>query len=105
MFEFWGKSVKDVMNRPLFDAIPEAKSQGYEELLAGVLQTGERFSASELPVTLPRAGVVQTVYINFTYEPIREADGTISGIMAMAADLTDQVMARRKIEEVVAQRT
>lgn len=105
MFEFWGKPSGEVMDRPLFEAIPEARSQGYEELLAAVLNTGERFSASELPVTLPRAGGVQTVYINFTYEPIREADGTVSGILAMAADVTGQVMARRKIEEVVAQRT
>ena len=105
MFEFWGKSADDVINRPLFEAIPEARSQGYEELLAGVLKTRERFSASELPVTLPRAGGVQTVYINFTYEPIREADGAVSGIMAMAADVTEQVMTRRKIEEVVAERT
>lgn len=101
MFEFWGKPSEAVMNKPLFEALPEAKSQGYEELLSHVLEMGEPFAASELPVSLPRNGVVQTVYINFSYEPLREIDGTVSGIMAIASDVTDQVLARHKIEEIV----
>lgn len=67
MFEFWGKTAEQVMNKPLFEAIPEAKGQGYEELLNNVLQTGEPFSARECPVILPRNGVPQTVLIDFSY--------------------------------------
>jgi PAS domain S-box-containing protein len=99
MIEFWGKTEEGVLNKPIFEAVPEAKSQGYEELMNQVLTTGVPFSASELPVTLPRNGVVKTVFINFAYEPIREADGTISGIIAMAIDVTEHVMSRKKIEE------
>ncbi len=105
MFEFWGKPSQTVMGKPLFEALPEAKNQGYEELMLNVLNTGNAFAAKELPVTLPRHGETQTVYINFAYEPLRELDGTISGIMALATDVTEQVMARQKIEEVVVQRT
>jgi PAS domain S-box-containing protein len=101
MFEFWGKKPEEVMNKPLFEGIPEAKNQGYEELMSKVLKTGKPFNASELPVMLPRNGVVQTVFINFTYEPIRELDGSISAIIAMAMDVTEQVMARKKIEESI----
>ena len=99
MIEFWGKTEEGVLNKPIFEAVPEARSQGYEELMNRVLITGQSFSASELPVTLPRNGVVETVFINFAYEPIRESDGTISGIIAMAIDVTDHVLSRKKIEE------
>jgi light-regulated signal transduction histidine kinase (bacteriophytochrome) len=39
------------------------------------------------------------------YEAYREGDGTISGIMAVATEVTEQVIARQKIEELVAERT
>jgi PAS domain S-box-containing protein len=99
MFEFWGKSSGEMMHKPLFDAMPEAKDQGYEELMTHVLETGEDFSAREMPVTLPRNGLVQKVFINFTYRAIREIDGTVSGIIVVAVEVTEQVLARKKIEE------
>ena len=99
MIEFWGKTTEDVWNKPIFEAVPEARNQGFEELLNQVVSTGQSYSASELPITLPRKGGVETVFINFAYEPIRESDGTISGIIAMAIDVTEHVLSRKKIEE------
>ena len=99
MFRFWGRSAEDVMQKPLFEALPEAANQGYEELLANMLLTGKSFSASELPVTLPRNNQVETVYINFACEPVRDSNGSISGILAMAIDVTDYVHARKQLEE------
>jgi hypothetical protein len=54
---------------------------------------------------LPRNGNIETLYLNYLYEAFKEADGSVSGIMAVATDVTEQVLARQKIEEVVAQRT
>ncbi|HEU4903053.1 MAG TPA: PAS domain-containing protein, partial [Flavisolibacter sp.] len=99
MCELWGKTAEDVMHKPLFEAIPEAKDQGYEELMTAVFETGQDFSAKELPVNLPRNGGVQKVFVNFTYRPIRDIDGTVSGIVAVAVDVTEQVVARKEIEE------
>jgi PAS domain S-box-containing protein len=105
MFEFWGRASGDVLGKPLFEALPEAKHQGFEELLNAVLTNGVPFSARELPVVLPRGETAQTVFIDFAYEPIREVNGNISGIMAVAIDVTQQVMSRSKIQEVVTQQT
>ena len=99
MFGLWGKSSEDVLGKPLFDGVPEAKSQGYEELMTDVLLSGQPYSANELPVTLLRNGDVKTVYVNFTYQPLRENDGSVTGIMAMATDVTEQVLARQRIED------
>lgn len=99
MLELWGKSKEDVINKPIFEGIPEARGQGLEALLDKIYETGEKFIANERPVNLPRHGKIETFYINFVYEALREADGTISGIVAIALDVTEQVLSRSTIEE------
>lgn len=95
----WGKPEEEVINMPIFESLPEAKGQGLESLLDNVLLTGQTFKANERPVALLREGKIQTIYVNFVYEPLYEFDGTISGIMAVAIEVTDQVMARKQVEE------
>ncbi|MCW3079907.1 ATP-binding protein [Segetibacter sp.] len=105
MFELWGVASKGVVGLPLFEAVVEAKNEGYEELMTKVLTTGKPVVGREQPVSLPRNGRVETVFINFSYEAIRELDNTITGVMAMVTDVTEQVIARRKIEDLVSNRT
>ena len=85
--------------KPLFEALPEAKGQGFEELLKNVYTTGKTYTAYGLQAQLPRDGKIETVYLNFVYEAYREADSSISGIMAVATEVTDQVLAYKKVEE------
>jgi PAS domain S-box-containing protein len=99
MMELWGTRMDVVINKPLFVGRPEVRGQGLESLLYNVYTTGERYSANERPVNLPRKGKIQLAYINFVYEAFREGDGNISGIMAVATDVTEQVLVRKKIEE------
>ncbi len=99
MFEFWGKSAKEVMHKPIFEGLPEAKDQGFEAILNAVYSTGKTFSADGVPITLPRNGKIELVYVNFVYEPYREADGAVSGILAVAIDVTAQLTASKKIEQ------
>ena len=104
VLEIWGKD-QSVIGKPVFEALPEARAQGLEVLLEKVLTTGEHFVAHERPVNLASKGKIQTKYLNFVYEPFRDGEGRIAGIMAVAIDVTEQVLARRKIEEVVTERT
>lgn len=99
MIELWGTRRENVISKPFFVGRPEVKGQGLEELLQRVYTTGIRYSALERPVQLPRNGKLELAYINFVYEAFREGDGNISGIMAIATDVTTQVVARKKIEE------
>lgn len=105
MFELWGRRGEDVMHKPIVDGLPEIKEQGFDLLLEGVYTTGKTYAASNVPAALPRNGKIENVFVNFVYEAYREADGKISGILAVAIDVTEQVIARQKIEEVVAERT
>ncbi|MGI8636013.1 MAG: PAS domain-containing sensor histidine kinase [Segetibacter sp.] len=99
MFELWGRAAEKILQKPIFDGLPEARQQGLEEILINVYQTGEEFLGYERPVMLPRSGTIETVFINFVYRPFRNGDGNITGIIAVAIDVTQQVLARKKIEE------
>ena len=99
MVEMWGKKSDDVLNKPAFDVLPELLEQGFKNLLDSVYKSGERFVTEELPINLHRHGKLENAYVKFVYEPLREADGSISGVMALAHEITEQVLARKKIEE------
>ncbi|HEX8268521.1 MAG TPA: PAS domain-containing protein [Flavobacterium sp.] len=99
MLELWGKDAATSINKPLFEGLPEVKGQGFEELLEKVYTTGKTFHAFEQPLSVPRGDRMELIYVNFVYEAFYEADGAISGVMAVAIDVTDQVLSRRKIEE------
>ena len=95
MLKLWGKPVKEVMNKPVFDALPDARGQGLEALMKNVYDTGETFYASELPVSLIRNGQPDIVYQNFVYQAYRDATGRIAGVFAITIDVTEQVLARQ----------
>jgi PAS domain S-box-containing protein len=105
MFELWGKTPAEMLRKPVFEGLPEGRNQGYEELLTHIYTTGETHIAQELPARLPRKGVIEQHYIDVLYEPERGANGEITGIIAVAILVTEQVKARRQIEQVVAERT
>lgn len=94
-----GRKEKEVLNRPILVAIPELFSQGIKELLDKVYNTKTSFSAMEFPLQLLRNGTMESLYINFTFQPIIDANGKINGIMAIGFDVTEQAMLRHKIEE------
>lgn len=98
MIELWG-TTNAIVGKPFFDGLPEAKGQGFEQLLEGVLNTGESFSALERPTDLPRNGKVEKVFVNFVYEALKDNSDSITAVMAVATDVTQQVLARKKVEE------
>ncbi len=98
VYEIWGKGPGELLGKPIFEGLTDAKGQGLEEIINKVYETGERFTAYELPVQLPRNSGTETVYLNFVYEALHDEEGKINGIIAVATDVTEQVQARHKIE-------
>ncbi len=105
MFELWGRGPDELMNKPIFEGIPEGRNQGLEELLLHVYETGETISANERAVQFLRNGTLEQVYVNFSYQPYYRANGSIAGVVAVAIEVTEQVKARREIEQIVTLRT
>lgn len=99
MLQLWGKQAADVMNKPLGICLPEAFEQGYGDLLSRVYTTGVEYIDEEAPFYNNKEGVSELMYIKFIYQPFYEEGGRISGIIVVAHDVTQQVKARKKIEE------
>ena len=98
--ELWGRRAEDIIGKGLFEALPEVAGMGYEELLAGVLATGEPHVAREMPAQHDRNGRRETVYWNFVYLPVREHDNQIVGVMVVATEVTEQVVARQQVQDL-----
>ncbi|MDB5192082.1 MAG: rcsC [Segetibacter sp.] len=98
MYELWGKPEEQLLGKPIFEGLHEAKGQGLEQLLYNVYTTGTRFVANELAVQLPRNEGIETLYLNFVYEAFHDGDGAITGIIAVGTDVTEQVLSRQKVE-------
>ncbi|OXA79106.1 PAS domain S-box-containing protein [Flavobacterium aquidurense] len=97
MIQLWGTTLEKVINKPVFEVLPQSKS--IENLLNNVFISGERFVADEQPVALIRNGKTTDIFVNFVYEALKDSDGTISGVAAVAIEVTPQVVARSKIVE------
>lgn len=91
---------RDVVGLPARVILPALEEQGFIDILDRVYATGERFIGREMKLRYDRNddGVLQDVYFNFVYEPLREPDGRVSGIVAVLVDVTDQVRARNEAE-------
>ena len=95
----------ELLGQPIRETLPEVEGQGYFELLDQVYTTGQPFVGTEMPVQLDRRGdgTLDEVILNFVYQPLRNAADAVMGIMAHAVDVTEQVRARRRVEELARQ--
>ena len=97
--ELVGRNPDQLLGKPLLEALPELKGQGFDQLLKDVLQSQVPFTAYEVPVELHHQGQPVTVYLNFSYIPRTTTNGVVNGILVTATDVTVQVRARRAVEE------
>ena len=99
-----GKTREKFTTTSYWEALPEVAAF-YKPILDNVRKTGILYQREDQEIILIRNGKEETGYFNFVYDPIRESDGSINRIMIVAIEVTAQVIARRKIEEVVDERT
>jgi PAS domain S-box-containing protein len=97
---------REVLGRPVLDALPEIREQGFVELLDNVRKTGRPFLAHDAQVQLDRGqpNALESVYLDFVYQPLEDTDGNVFGIMVHAVETTEQVRARHQLEALAAER-
>jgi PAS domain S-box-containing protein len=91
---------RNVVGQRMADAFPEIVPQGFIALMDEVYRTGEPYEGRETYVDFDRNadGKLENGYFNFIYQPLRDADRRVYGILAFAVEVTDQVLARREVE-------
>jgi PAS domain S-box-containing protein len=97
--EIIGKSKEEIIGFKLEDALPELKGQGYIELIKTVYNTGEQFVAEESPVTFISHGKRIDTFVKCVFRPLKDEPGNTIGVMVVGDDVSQQVFARKQIEE------
>ena len=94
---------REIIGKPLLEAIPEIAGQGFVEILQRVFDTGEPWVGREAPVDLQRTpgAPLEVRYLDMVFQPVTEADGVRSGVVVHGSDITAQVLARREVEHLL----
>lgn len=95
--QFIDLPVTEVVGRDLFDVLQDVKPV-VEPLLNNVMTSGKLYHANDLEVTINRYGKREKVYFNFIYQPLFE-NGTVTGVVVVANEVTSMVEARHALEE------
>lgn len=90
---------RDILGRPILEIIPELEGNGFVQVAKKVMRTGMPFHASESPLILNVDGKRELFYLNYAVQPFYEENDVISGVMVTSNDVTEQVLARKKIEK------
>ncbi len=87
---------RDILGKPVRDALPEVKDQGFLELLDGVYRTGTAFVGTGVQVLLQRGPgePLERRFVDFVYQALRDSDGAVTGVLAQGIDVT----ARKRAE-------
>jgi signal transduction histidine kinase/CheY-like chemotaxis protein/PAS domain-containing protein len=93
---------REVLGQCVADVLPDAVEQGYLALLDQVYASGEAFTAygAKYAMQVVPGGPADERYVDFVFQPIRDADGNVSGIFIEGVDITDRVAAQRRREAV-----
>ena len=90
---------RDILGKPVRQALPELAGQGFFELLDRVYDSGQPYIGRAMPIqvqTEPDAALVER-YIDFIYQPILDEDGRVSGIFVQGHDVTEAHELSRKV--------
>lgn len=92
--------VKDVLGKRLSEVMPGLQSQGFLALLDRVYQTGEPYVGRALPFEYIRSedGTRTLCYFDLYYQPLRNSDGAVTGILAEGIDVTEAVQAAAALQ-------
>jgi len=94
----WGRSLEEILNKPLLEIWPALRQGVYLPLLEEVYRTGVPHSGKEARVRAELDTDGHPRYFNFVYTPYRGLTGEIEGVLVVGTEVTAQVLARHEVE-------
>ena len=85
---------KDIVGKPLFESFPELKNQGIDTLIDNVMASSMPYSINEHEVQLIEEGIAEQHFFNCVYQPFREQNGDITGVIVVFTEVTELVIAK-----------
>ena len=95
--EIWGKSYEQAIHKPFFESSPEMEIE-LKQIFIDIYTSGNPFIAKEIQVQLNRIGKPATAFFDMVYQPLRDVDNIIYGIIAVGTEVTEAVNARNLIK-------
>ncbi|WNG18672.1 ATP-binding protein [Cystobacter fuscus] len=101
-----GRRPEQIVGKPMLEALPELEGHGFDDLMREVMATGVAFVAKEQAIRFARGehGALETAYFNFVYDALRDERGHVEGVIIVATEVTQGVLARQQVETLL-QRT
>jgi PAS domain S-box-containing protein len=92
---------RNVLGKPLRDALPEVSAQGFPELLDRVFATGTPYIGRDVAVMLQPSPDLpaREMWLDFIYQPVADAQGRVTGIFVQGNDVTEEKRARAALVE------
>lgn len=92
---------REVLGKPVREALPEAAKQGFVTLLDRIYATGEPYFGYAVPLHIEATSTTpeQFSYVDFIYQPLVSDEGETFGIFVQGTDVTAKVEAERAAEE------
>ncbi len=94
-------SAADFVGKTFLESLPEMQTQPFPELLDQVFRTGQPHFGYSMKTILTRgsSGRSEEAYFDFVYQPVRNQAGRVEGVLVHGVEVTDQVTAKRAIEQ------
>jgi PAS domain S-box-containing protein len=94
---------RDIVGMPVWDALPDARGQGFEALLDSVRDTGVPVVGREAPLQIVRTpgAAPEECFVDFVYQALTDDAGRTWGVMGYGTDVTAHVRARREVERLL----
>ena len=92
---------RDLIGRPVREALPEVEGQGFFELLDEVYRRGNAFTGRAMSIDLQRepGSAVEERQVDFVFQPMLESGGSVSGIFIQGTDVTERHRAELALRE------
>ena len=101
--KYWKKSKHEVLGRPFLEILPDLADQPFASQLRKVMDTGEILDVKESPVLFTMAdGSIRETFVDYTYQPLTDITGKITGVLVMSFEITDRVHSKRLLEKYAA---
>ncbi len=96
---------RDVIGMEIAVVLTEAVDQGYVALLDGVYRSGKAFNSTGARFAIAPGPGEPAVdrYLDFVYEPVRDDDGTVTGVFCEGHDVTEAYVAQQKLLALTAE--
>ncbi len=97
--EIFKKKREVLVNSNFFKVFPAFEDVGFRETFDEIYLSGKSQTSKEKKVVIKSKDVNHVYFFDISYDPYRDAQGKITGVVTIWNDVTDKVLARRKIEE------